>query len=123
LLIKPLDLRWEKPVQAKLASFVFRERRAFVQPWAVEEIHPARNIRPTRLFYRLLLSHVVLPFSSLDAECSATYRKRLTSARSTISSPRPLRTAFNAKRLKPFICSKVIVGGIRHRSVVTTGFR
>ena len=37
--------------------------------------------------------------------------KKLTFARSTISSPRPLSTAFRAKRLKPVISSMVIVGG------------
>jgi hypothetical protein len=45
LLLKALDLRWEKSVQAQLASLLFRERCAFVQPLAVEEIHPAGDIR------------------------------------------------------------------------------
>jgi hypothetical protein len=47
LLLKALDMRWEKSVQAKLASLLLRERRAFVQPLPVEKIHPAREIRRT----------------------------------------------------------------------------
>jgi hypothetical protein len=45
LLFKALDVRREEAVQAKLASFLVRESCAFVQPLAVEEIHPARRIR------------------------------------------------------------------------------
>src|SRR6266550_4573047 len=39
-------------------------------------------------------------------------RNRLIFARSTISSPRPLRTALRVKRVKPFICARLIVGGM-----------
>jgi hypothetical protein len=39
-------------------------------------------------------------------------RNRFTRARSIISSPRPLRTAFAMNKPKPFACSKLIVGGI-----------
>jgi hypothetical protein len=63
LLLKGLDVRWEKPVQAKFASFLFREGRAFVQVLAVQEIHPARAFWQTWLFYRLLLhSHFRFSF-------------------------------------------------------------
>jgi hypothetical protein len=34
-------------VQSKRAPFVLRERCAFVQPLAVQEVHPARDIWPT----------------------------------------------------------------------------
>jgi hypothetical protein len=47
LLLKALDVRRQKSVQAKLASLLLRERRAFVQPWAFEEIHAARGFRQT----------------------------------------------------------------------------
>jgi hypothetical protein len=45
LLLKALDVRWEKSVQAELASLLFRERCAFVHPLAVQEIHPTGDIR------------------------------------------------------------------------------
>ena len=44
LLIEGLDLRRQQSVQAKLASLLFGERRAFVQQRAVEEIHPGWEI-------------------------------------------------------------------------------
>jgi hypothetical protein len=44
LLIEALDMRRQKPVQAKLAPFVLRERCAFVQPLAVQKIHAMRDI-------------------------------------------------------------------------------
>jgi hypothetical protein len=47
LLLEALDLRWEKSVQAELASLLFRECRTLVQPLAVQEIHSAREIRKT----------------------------------------------------------------------------
>jgi hypothetical protein len=46
-LIKGLDVRRQKSVQAMRAPFLLRERCAFVQPLAVQEIHPAREIWPT----------------------------------------------------------------------------
>jgi hypothetical protein len=45
LLLKIFHARRKKPMQAKLASFLFRERGSFVQPLVVEEIHPARGVR------------------------------------------------------------------------------
>jgi hypothetical protein len=47
LLLKALDVRREKSVQAKLASLPSRESRTFVHSLAVEEIHPVRRIRET----------------------------------------------------------------------------
>ena len=47
LLIQALDVRRQQAVQAKLAALLLRERRAFVQPWAFEEIHPARAFLQT----------------------------------------------------------------------------
>jgi len=47
LLIKALDVGRKETVQAQLASLLFSERCAFVQPLAVEEIHPAEDIRKT----------------------------------------------------------------------------
>jgi hypothetical protein len=47
LLIKGFDVRRQKSVQSKRAPFVLRERCAFVQPLAVQEVHPARDIWPT----------------------------------------------------------------------------
>jgi hypothetical protein len=44
LLIKGLDVRRHKSVQAKRAPFVLCERCAFVQPLAVQEVDPARDI-------------------------------------------------------------------------------
>src|SRR6201998_1624688 len=46
------------------------------------------------------------------ADVPLTQRQRFVSARSTNSSPCPLRTAFSANNPKPFTCSRVIVGGI-----------
>ena len=69
---------------------------------------------PTRLDCGLVSTAAICKVSFL-VRCSTfgvSQRKRLTFAKSTISSPRPLRTAFIMKRLKPFACSKVIVGGI-----------
>jgi hypothetical protein len=74
LLIEALDVRRQKPMQAELASFVLGERRAFVQHWAVQEVHPARDIWPPRLRYRRLLRRrrsALLPSSS-DAIVTAT---------------------------------------------------
>ena len=45
LLIKRLDLRRKKTVQAKLGALRVAERRTFVQQRAIEEIHPARTVR------------------------------------------------------------------------------
>lgn len=45
-------------------------------------------------------------------QLSGAYRNKLTLARSMISSPRPLKTAFSMNKLKPLACSRVIVGGI-----------
>ena len=59
----------------------------------------------------LLWPFVRFPFLFV-ASVWASQRRRLTFARSMISSPRPLRTAFIMNRLKPFACSRVIVGGI-----------
>jgi hypothetical protein len=60
-------MRRQKPVQAKFAPFVVGERCAFVQPLAVQEIHAAMGIYPTRLLDLLLRSHSrVLPSSSLE---------------------------------------------------------
>ena len=47
LLVKGLDMRRKKPVQAKFCALLFRESCAFVQTLPIEEIHAARNIRPT----------------------------------------------------------------------------
>ena len=44
LLIKALDMWRQKSVQSKLAPFVLRERCAFVEPLAVQEIHAMRDI-------------------------------------------------------------------------------
>jgi hypothetical protein len=44
LLLQSLDVRGQKPVQAKLASFVLCERCTSIQPLAVQEIHPAKGI-------------------------------------------------------------------------------
>ena len=47
LLVQRLDLRRQKPVQAKLGALRVAERRTFVQQRAIEEIHPARGIGDT----------------------------------------------------------------------------
>src|SRR5580692_8633366 len=69
--------------------------------------------------FRLGEADIANPSFSLSAsaihsiqltDSTTRQRRRLTRARSIISSPRPLRTALSMKRLKPFICSSVIVG-------------
>jgi len=48
----------------------------------------------------------------LADDCRLIQRNRLIFARSTISSPRPLITALSVKRVNPFICARLIVGGM-----------
>jgi hypothetical protein len=42
LLLEAFDLRRQKAMQAQLASLLLRERRAFIQPLVVKEVHPAK---------------------------------------------------------------------------------
>jgi hypothetical protein len=57
LLFQALDSGRQKSVQAKVASLLLRERRAFVQPLVKDEIHPARQIRQTRPLHLVFCSH------------------------------------------------------------------
>src|SRR5271163_1572980 len=64
-------------------------------------------------YVRHFFRHEILPiFFVIFASSRFDYRSRFSLAISRISSPRPLRMALNMKRLKPFACSKVIVGGM-----------
>jgi hypothetical protein len=63
LLFDALDMRRQKPVQAKFAAFLLRKCRAFVQLVAIEEIHSADDARHTRLRYLLFYSHFHILFS------------------------------------------------------------
>src|SRR5215471_10764683 len=78
--------------QAKLASFLLRERRTFIQ--SAEEIHSATDQRQTSLHDLLVM--LVSSFVFLTRSCPS-YRKRLILARSTIASPHPLITALSMK--------------------------
>lgn len=63
----------------------------------------------------LLLPREIVGIVPLSMMCFLPwhpYRNRLILARSMISLPRPLRTALSMNRLKPLICSRVIVGGM-----------
>ena len=60
------------------------------------------------------------PSARAQAIHDRCYRNRLIFARSMISSPRPLRTALIMNRLKPVICSSVIVGGMESSCRCTT---
>src|SRR5262249_43305990 len=73
------------------------------------------------MLLRHCFSHLNSGFQTIDMNTDSSLfylrdkwiqRTRLTRARSMISSPRPLRTAFIMKKLKPLACSKVIVGCI-----------
>ena len=83
-------------------------------------ISPSREWRMCTPVPRVSSTDVSASFSSeahsiadrAGQQSSGVYRNKLISARSMISSPRPLRTAFIMNRLKPLACSRVIAGGI-----------
>src|SRR5262245_61212752 len=85
-------MRRQQSVQAKLASFLLRERRTFMQ--SAEEIHSATDHRQASLHDLLVI--LVSFFLFLMRSC-ASYGKRLILVRPTMPSPRPLTTTLSMK--------------------------
>src|SRR5258708_2585868 len=73
-----------------------------------------RHFRNREMRFGMLWRSGALAYAPalLADDCRLIQRNRLIFARSRISPPGQLRTALKGKRVKPFICARLIVGGI-----------